>query len=91
CFFYLEKGKKLADSLGIGAEHEANYYFCTGYCYKQKGDNAKAIAFYKKALFLKTGISNYGNLYHDIAAAYLDNKQYDSAFIYKHRASLLAD
>lgn len=91
CFFYLEKGKKLADSLGIGAEHEANYYFYTGYCYSQKGDNTKAIAFYKRALSLKTGIADYGSLYHNIAAAYLENKQYDSAFIYKHLASLLAD
>lgn len=91
CFFYLEKGKKIADSLEVGAENEGSYYFNTGYCYKLKGDNAKAIDYYKKALSIRTGIANYGALYSNIASAYLDDKKYDSAFVYKELSARLAD
>lgn len=91
CFYYLEKGKHVSDSLGIGAEFEGMYYYNAGYCYRLQGNDLKAVACYKKALSIKTGIPNYGNLYHNIAVAYLNAKQYDSAFIYKERSMRLAD
>lgn len=91
CFFYLEKGKKISDSLGIGAEYEGLYCYNMGFCYKLKGNDLKAIAYYKKALSIKTGIPNYGNLYHNIASAYLSARQYDSAFMYKELSARLAD
>ncbi len=91
CFFYLEKGKQISDSLGIGTEYEGMYFYNVGYCYKLKGNDLKAIDYYKKALSIKTGIPNYGNLYHNIAAAYLSAKQYDSAFVYKELSARLAD
>ncbi|MCZ8284390.1 MAG: tetratricopeptide repeat protein, partial [Bacteroidia bacterium] len=91
CFFYLENGNRISDSLGLGSEYEGIYYFNAGYCYKLKGDHPKAIACYKKALNIKTGVSNFGNLYDNIASVYLENKQYDSAFAYKELAARLAD
>ncbi len=90
-FFYLEKGKTISDSLGIGAEYEGIYYEDAAYCYKLKGDISKAIDYYKKALHIKTGIANYAMLYHNIGFAYLEDKQYDSAFWYKELSARFAD
>lgn len=90
-FFYLEKGKNVSDSLGIGDEYEGIYYEDAAYCYKLKGDISKAIDYYKKALHIKTGIANYASLYHNIGFAYLEDKQYDSAFWYKELSARLAD
>lgn len=85
CFFYLEKGKEISNSLGIGAEYEGLYYYNTAYCYELQGNELKAIPCYKKALSIKTGIPNYANLYHNIAAAYFNIKRYDSAIIFKDK------
>ncbi len=90
-FYYLELARHITDSTGFPQDFAGSYYYNMGYCYAEKGDQAKAASFYKKALRYKAGIANFRYLYENIAAAYLANKQYDSAFFYKNQALLLID
>lgn len=91
CFFALERGKFLVDSLHFLDHYDGQYYYTLGYCYNQKGESAKAIFYYKKALSIKDGIANYKFLYDNIASVFYKNKQYDSAFLYKNEGMKITD
>jgi len=90
-FYYLTRAKTSIDSLHMSESLDGSYYYDLGYVYAKKGEIKKAISYYKKALNIKAGISEYRNLYNDVAELYLKSKQYDSAFIYKNEKDRIVD
>ena len=91
CFYFLNRGKQIADSLRISYSFDGRYYNDMGYNYDLKEDYKKAIYYYKKSLAIKKGNSNCRFLIENIADIYFANKQYDSAFFYKEEAIRFAD
>ena len=49
-FFYLEEGRKLADSLGLMEQFAGTYNYNAGWAYEKMGNITRAISYYKKAL-----------------------------------------
>lgn len=91
CFYYLKRGKQIADSLELSDRYDGTYYYDLGYCFVEKGDIKKGVECYKQALKLRTGIADYRSLYDNIAELYVQLKQYDTAFLYKDRSQKLTD
>jgi tetratricopeptide (TPR) repeat protein len=91
CFYYLNKGKTVSDSLKLSEKWDGNYYLKMGQSYADKNDINKAIAYYKLALKTKTAAANYRTLYDDISKLYFKKKQYDSSFTYKNESMRIAD
>jgi len=91
CFYCLNRGKRISDSMGLSNQFDGTYYNFMGCCYDEKNDLAQAVHYYKLALKVKTGIAGYKLLYGNIANIYFKNKQYDSAFFYKNEAIRVAD
>ncbi|MCE3227360.1 MAG: sensor histidine kinase [Bacteroidetes bacterium] len=91
CFYFLERGKKISDSLSLFGSLDGSYYYSLGYCHQLKGDLKEGIRNYKKAINLKTGISNFRLLHDNISALYFRLKQFDSALIYKNISFSIAD
>jgi tetratricopeptide (TPR) repeat protein len=91
CFYYLCRGKEIADSLHISDQLDGTFYYDLGYCYVQKGEIKKGIQYYKRALAIKTGIPDYRVLYDNIADLYFNVKQYDTAFFYKNLSMKMID
>jgi tetratricopeptide (TPR) repeat protein len=91
CFYFLDKGKAVSDSLNLSKRWNGTYYYDMAQCYADKNETNKAIAFYKLALKNKTGVTSYRTLYDDISKLYFKQKQYDSAFTYKNESMRIAD
>jgi tetratricopeptide (TPR) repeat protein len=91
CFYYLNRGKVLADSLHLSDQMDGIYYYKMGYCYAQKGEPQKGIPYFKRALKFRTGIPNYRSLYDNLADLYFQLNQYDTAFMYKDASQRMSD
>jgi tetratricopeptide (TPR) repeat protein len=91
CRYFLNRGKKVSDSLNLSERFNGNYYIGMGYCYLNENNISKAIVYHKLALKNKEGIHNYRAIYDDISDLYYKQKQYDSALIYKNEGMRIAD
>jgi tetratricopeptide (TPR) repeat protein len=93
CFYFLNRGKAVSDSLNMSQQYDGHYYLIMGRCYTDKNDITKAIAYHKLALKTKAYITNhnYRIMYENISQLYLKLKQYDSAFHYKNEIMRIMD
>jgi tetratricopeptide (TPR) repeat protein len=91
CFYYLNRGKHISDSLNLSEQFDGTYYYDMGYCYVKKGETKKAISFYKRALKIRTNIPAVRSLYDNLSNLYFDIRQFDTALIYKNKSAELSD